>query len=242
MTIMVGMGTIINVGGIVVGGICGMLFGNRLQQRYQDTLLQATAVCVLFLGISGALQEMMTVADGKLSSGGTMMMIGSFAIGALIGEWLNLEHQLERFGEWLKIKTGSTGDAGFVDGFVTTSLTVCIGAMAVVGAIQDGILGDYSTLAAKAVLDLIIVMIMTVSMGKGCIFSAVPVAIFQGTITLLACFIEPLMTPAALCNLSLVGSIMIFCVGANLLWNLKIRVANLLPALIIAVGWAFLPI
>ena len=238
---MFGLGTIINVGGILAGGIFGMLFGNRLEKRFQDTLMVATAVCVLFLGISGALQEMMTVADGKLSSGGTMMMIGSFAIGSLIGEWMNIEHHMERFGEWLKIKTGSTG-AGFVDGFVTASLTVCIGAMAVVGAIQDGISGDYSTLAAKAVLDLIIIMIMTASMGKGCIFSAVPVALFQGAITLLARFIEPMMTAAALSNLSLVGSIMIFCVGVNLLWNLKIRVANMLPALIIAVAWAFLPI
>ena len=163
---MFGLGTIINVGGILLGGILGLVFGNRLEKRYQDTLMVATAVCVLFLGISGALQEMMTVSDGKLSSGGTMMMIGSFAIGSLIGEWMNVDYHMERFGEWLKVKTGSTGDAGFVNGFVTASLTVCIGAMAVVGAIQDGISGDYSTLAAKAVLDLIIIMIMTASMGK----------------------------------------------------------------------------
>ncbi|MBQ2448418.1 MAG: DUF554 domain-containing protein [Peptococcaceae bacterium] len=239
---MFGLGTIINVGGILLGGILGLVFGNRLEKRYQDTLMVATAVCVLFLGISGALQEMMTVFDGKLSSGGTMMMIGSFAIGSLIGEWMNVDYHMERFGEWLKVKTGSTGDAGFVNGFVTASLTVCIGAMAVVGAIQDGISGDYSTLAAKAVLDLIIIMIMTASMGKGCMFSAVPVALFQGSITLLARFIEPMMTATALSNLSLVGSIMIFCVGANLLWNLKIRVANMLPALVIAVAWAFLPL
>ena len=104
---MFGLGTIINVGGILAGGIFGMLFGNRLEKRFQDTLMVATAVCVLFLGISGALQEMMTVADGKLSSGGTMMMIGSFAIGSLIGEWMNIEHHMERFGEWLKIKSGN---------------------------------------------------------------------------------------------------------------------------------------
>ena len=239
---MIGLGTIINVAGIIAGGLVGKLFGRFLSERYQDTLMVATAVCVLFLGISGALQEMMTVSDGKLSSGGTMMMIGSFAIGSLIGEWMNVDYHMERFGEWLKVKTGSTGDAGFVNGFVTASLTVCIGAMAVVGAIQDGISGDYSTLAAKAVLDLIIIMIMTASMGKGCIFSAIPVGLFQGSITLLAQFIKPLMTAAALSNLSFVGSMMIFCVGANLFWNMKIRVANMLPGLIIAVLWAFLPI
>ena len=170
------------------------------------------------------------------------MLIGSFAIGALIGEWLDIESRMEQFGRWLKVKTGSEKDASFVDGFVTASLTVCIGAMAVVGSIQDGINGDYSILAAKAILDLIIVMIMTASMGKGCVFSAIPVAVFQGTITLLAKLLEPLMTEQALSNLSLTGSVMIFCVGVNLVWGKKIRVANLLPGLIVAVIWAFLPL
>ena len=114
--------------------------------------------------------------------------------------------------------------------------------MAVVGAIQDGILGDYSILAAKAVLDLIIILVMTASMGKGCIFSAVPVALFQGTITFLAQFIEPIMTEQALSNLSLTGSILIFCVGVNLVWGKMIKVANLLPVIFLAVGWAFLPL
>ena len=239
---MVGFGTIINCGAIVAGGFLGLLFGNAMKARFQEILMTATALCVLFIGISGTLQEMMTIENGALSSGGTMMVIASFAIGSLIGEVLNLEYHIERFGQWLKIKTNSTGDAGFVNGFVTASLTVCIGAMAVVGAIQDGIEGDYSILAAKAVLDLIIILIMTASMGKGCMFSAIPVALFQGSITVLAQIIKPFMTAAALSNLSLVGSMMIFCVGANLFWNMKIRVANMLPALIIAVVWAFLPI
>ena len=108
-----------------------------------------------------------------------------------------------------------------------------------VGAIQDGVYGDYSVLAAKAVLDLIIIIIMTASMGKGCIFSAIPVALFQGSITILSTFLEPLMTEAALSNLSLTGSILIFCVGVNLIWEKKLRVANMLPALLVAVAWAF---
>ncbi|MBQ5862654.1 MAG: DUF554 domain-containing protein [Peptococcaceae bacterium] len=239
---MIGLGTIINCIAIVIGGVLGLVFGNLMKERLQDILMTATALCVLFIGIAGALQEMMTVEGSSLSSGGTMMMIASFAIGSLIGELLNLEYHIERFGEWLKAKSGNSGEAGFVDAFVTASLTVCIGAMAVVGAIQDGMEGDYSILAAKAVLDLIIILIMTASMGKGCIFSAIPVGLFQGSITLLAQFIKPLMTAAALSNLSFVGSMMIFCVGANLFWNMKIRVANMLPGLLIAVLWAFLPI
>ena len=236
---MIGLGTCINVAGIVAGGIIGLLFGKVREERYQSTLMKATGVCVLFIGISGALEEMMTVSQGRLNTRGTMMVIGSFAIGSLLGEWLNIELRMEQFGNWLKAKTGNDRDAGFVEGFVTASLTVCIGAMAVVGAIQDGVYGDYSVLAAKAVLDLIIIIIMTASMGKGCIFSAIPVALFQGSITILSTFLEPLMTEAALSNLSLTGSILIFCVGVNLIWEKKLRVANMLPALLVAVAWAF---
>jgi hypothetical protein len=234
-----GLGTIINVAGILAGGLLGRVFGKGLKERYQETLMAAIGVCTLFIGIAGTLEEMLTVTDGTISSTGTMMMIGSFAIGALIGEWMNIEDKMERFGEWLKAKTGSEGDASFVEAFVTASLTVCIGAMAVVGSIQDGINGDYSILAAKAVLDLIIVMIMTASMGKGCIFSAIPVGIFQGSVTLLAGLLEPLMTTQALSNLSLTGSVMIFCVGVNLVWGKKVKVANLLPTLVVAVVWSY---
>ena len=111
-----------------------------------------------------------------------------------------------------------------------------------VGSIKDGISGDYTILAAKAVLDLIIILVMTASMGKGCMFSAIPVGIFQGSITILAGLIEPLMTETALSNISLTGSMLIFCVGINLMFGKKIKVANLLPTLLIAVAWAFLPI
>ena len=237
---MIGFGTILNVGGILLGGVAGMLFGKGLPKRFQETLMRAVALCVLFLGVGGCLQEMLAIVDGGLESGGTMMMIGSFAVGAILGELLDLEGKMERFGEWLKHKTKSDGDATFVDGFVTASLTVCIGAMAVVGAIQDGIRGDYSVLLAKAILDLIIVMILTASMGKGCIFSAIPVGLFQGAVTLLARQLEPLMTEPALSNLSLTGSMLIFCVGVNSIWGKKFKVANLLPTIFVAMAWGIL--
>jgi uncharacterized membrane protein YqgA involved in biofilm formation len=176
--------------------------------------------------------------SATLDTQGTMMMIFSLAIGALLGEWLNLEHWFERFGTWLRDKTGNQEDAHFIDAFVTTTLTVCIGAMAIIGAIQDGISGDHNTLFAKAVLDLVIVMMMTSSMGIGCIFSAIPVAVFQGAITLLARVVAPLMTEAALSNISLVGNVLILCVGVNLIWPKTIRVANILPAIVIAVVFA----
>ena len=130
----------------------------------------------------------------------------------------------------------------FVKAFVTASLTVCIGAMALVGAIQDGILGDWSILATKAILDFIIIMVMTCSLGKGCGFSAIPVLLFEGLITLFASLLKPVMTDLAMNYLSLIGSILIFCVGLNLVWGKKVRVANMLPAVVLAVIAALIPV
>lgn len=237
---MVGLGTIINTLAILAGGILGMVFGRFFKKSVQDALCKTCGVCTLFLGVAGALEGMLTVEGTGVVSGGTMLIIGCLALGSLVGEFLDLEGAFERFGQWLKIKTGNAKDKGFVDAFVTASLTVCIGAMAIVGSIQDGILGDYSILAAKAVLDLIIILVMTCSMGRGCIFSAIPVAVFQGSITALAGLIRPLMTEAALGNLSMIGSILIFCVGVNLVWGKKQKVANMLPAVIFAVAAAFI--
>lgn len=239
---MFGLGTVINVAAILIGGIFGALFGKLLKQRHQDALSKACGICVLFIGIGGALEGMLQLRDGSIASSGSLLIIACLAIGGLIGEIVNIENAFERFGQWLKIKTGNSKDARFVDGFVTASLTVCIGAMAIVGAIQDGLQGDISILTTKAILDLIIVMVMTCSMGKGCAFSAIPVGIFQGSITALSLLIKPLMTTTSLANLSMIGSILIFCVGINLVWGKTIRVANLLPAIVIAVAAAFLPL
>lgn len=238
---MVGLGTIINTAAILAGGVLGGLFGRFLSDSAQDTLTKVCGVSTLFIAITGALEEMLTVENGAVVSGGSMLVIICLAIGAVIGEILNIEGAFERFGEWLKIRSGNAKDKGFVNAFVTASLTVCIGAMAIVGSIQDGIMGDYSILATKAILDLIIIMVMSCSLGKGAVFSAIPVAVFQGSITALAGLVRPLMTDAALGNLSLVGNVLIFCVGINLVWDKRVKVANLLPAIAVAVIAAFLP-
>ena len=238
---MYGLGTLINVSAIVIGGLFGLLFGRFLKETHQDSLCKVCGVCTLFLGISGAVEGMLTVEGSRVTGSQSLLIIACLAIGALIGELLNIEGAFERFGAWLKEKTGNSKDAKFVDGFVTASLTVCIGAMAIVGSIQDGLMGDISILVTKSVLDLIIIMVMTCSLGKGCAFSAIPVAVLQGSVTALSLLIKPLMTELALTNLSMIGSILIFCVGVNLVWGKKIRVANLLPAILLAIGAAFLP-
>lgn len=237
---MIGLGTLINIALILIGGLLGMLFGRRMTERYQDTVMKSQGLCLLFVGMSGAMEHMLQIQDGELSSSGTMMIVVCFALGSLLGEAWNIEYRIEQFGEWLKNKTGNSGDKRFVHAFVTTSLTVCIGAMAVIGSIQDGVAGDYSTLALKGTIDLIIVCAMTASLGKGSIFSAIPVGLFQGCITILASFLQPIMTMAALANLSLTGSMLIFCVGVNLIWKKKFKPANMLPTIVLSVIWSLI--
>ena len=237
---MIGLGTLINILGIVAGGVCGLIFGKMLKKEHQDSLGVAAGISVLFLGIAGAMEGMLTMADGKVTSGNSMVLIISIMLGTLVGELLGIENWFTRLGEWLKMKTGNAKDGGFVDGFVTASLTVCIGAMAIMGAIEDGIMGDYSLLTAKAVLDFIIIMVMAASLGKGAVFSAVPVGLWQGAVTILARLIKPLMTELSLLYLSFVGSVLIFCVGINLVCGKKVNVANMLPAIIFAVIAAFI--
>ena len=238
---MIGLGTIINCSAIVIGGICGLLFGRFFKEDMQDSLIKACGISTIFIAIAGALEGMLSIEHSSLVSKGSLLIVGCLALGTVIGELLNIEQGFERFGEWLKCKTGNAKDKHFVEAFVVASLTVCIGAMAIVGAIEDGITGDFSILATKAILDLIIIMVMTCAMGKGCIFSAIPVGILQGSITLLARFVSPIMTETALANLSMIGSILIFCVGVNLVWGKKIRVANMLPAVILAILVSFIP-
>lgn len=245
---MIGLGTIVNVGAIIVGGLAGLLSRRFLKERYQETITKAMGFGIIVMALGSTLSQMFVVKlsgaadqlNASLDTQGTMMMIISLAVGALLGEFINLDFWFERFGTWLRDKTGNQEDSRFIDAFVAASLTVCVGAMAIIGAMQDGISGSHDTLYAKAILDLIIIMMMTASLGRGCIFSAIPVAVLQGTVTLLARVVAPFMTAGAVSNLSLVGNVLILCVGVNLIRPKTIRVANVLPAIVIAVLFSFL--
>ena len=238
---MIGLGTIINSAAIVAGGLLGHVTNKLFRKDQQDSLTMACGISVLFIAIAGAMQGMLAIDGRNLVSGKSMLVVLCMAVGCIIGELLEIEEKFEGFGEWLKRKTGNSGDKQFVEAFVTASLTVCIGAMAIVGAIQDGLSGNFSTLAVKSVLDFLIIAVMTSSLGKGCAFSAIPVFLLEGSITLLARLISPVMTELAVSYLSLIGAVLIFCVGLNLVWGKKVRVANLLPAVVLAVAAAYLP-
>ncbi len=238
---MPGLGTIVDALAIVAGALIGRFAGKALPDRVQKTLLSACGVMTLFIGIGGVMQHMLVVTQSGIKTQSTMMMILSLIAGSVLGGLIDLEGKLEQLGVFLKEKSGNADDASFVNAFVTASLTVCIGAMAIVGSIEDGIYADHSILFTKSILDFVIIIAMASALGIGTAFSAIPVAILQGVVTLLARLAAPLMTDQAMSNLSYVGAVLITCVGINLIFPRKVSVANMLPSLIFAVILAFIP-
>lgn len=236
-----GLGTIVNCAAISVGGVIGTLFGKRIKEDLRDGLLKILGVCVIITGLSGTLSQMLTVEDdGKLGTQGALMMIVCLAAGTLIGELIGIEKLLEKFGAFLKSKFAKN-DEGFTSAFVNASFVVCVGAMAVVGSLQDGLAGDHATLFEKSLLDFLIILAMASGMGIGCSFSAIPVAIIQGGITLCAKLLEPVLNVGTvISDISLVGNVMIACIGINLSFGKKFRVGNMLPALVLTIAWSLI--
>lgn len=227
------MGTIANVFAVIIGGIIGLLLNDKLEKRFEDSLMQALGLCVIFIGAGGAFTGMVKIINSKLSTTGTMLMIISLLLGTLIGEIVRIEDRLEGLGERLKKLVKANSNKQFVEGFLSNTLVICIGAMAVVGSLNDGLLGDPSMLYAKAVLDAIITMVFAATLGIGTLFAALPLGIYQGAITVLSRFIAPYLTDALISDLSFIGSILIFGVGINLAFGKKFKVGNMLPAILV---------
>ena len=234
-----GLGTLINVATVLIGATIGMFLKGGLPPRFVKTVKSAAGLSTIIIGITGTLSEMFSVnTDGTISTNGVMLMVISLVIGAIAGEAINIEDKLERLGNFCKYKASflAKDNPKFVDGFVSTSLLFCVGAMAIVGSIQDGLTGNYTTLAAKAVLDGVMSIVMAASLGGGVYLSAISVLIYQGLITLLASVLEPVMTGVLISQLSLVGSVLVMAIGFNLLFDKKVvKVGNLLPAVLIPV-------
>lgn len=232
---MIGLGTIINTAAVAVGGLLGMLLKKGIAQRFEKILMQALGLATIFIGAGGVFKYMLTVENGALSTQGTMLLIFSLVIGCVIGQLLDIESKMEKLGTKLKSAVGRQNDSLFVDGFVTTSLIICVGAMAIVGAMEDGLTGDSSTLIAKSLLDFALVAVMASTYGLGAVFSALPIFVYQGAITLISAAFGAVISPELISQLSFVGSSLIFCVGVNLVRPKTFRVANMLPALLIPI-------
>lgn len=224
------LGTIVNALAVIGGCIIGLIVKGRLTEKISNTIMSGLALCVLYIGISGALK-------GE----DALLMIICIAVGAMIGEIIDIDKRLNNLGDYIEKKINSKKNDKKADkisiseGFVTSSLLFCVGAMAVVGSLESGLQGNHTTLFAKSVLDGVSSIIFTSSLGIGVMLSSVAILVYQGSITLLAGCLSSVLTDSVISNMSAIGSLLIMGLGTNMLGASKIKVANLLPAI-------FLPI
>lgn len=215
------LGTIVNVATILIGTLLGIIIKTGIKDSYKETIMNGISLAVILIGIMGGIE-----------SDNIIIVIASLVIGSIIGEALDIDKKLDHLGLKMEKRFGK-GDSNFSKGFITASLVYVIGAMAIVGPLEAGLSGNYETLFAKSMLDGISAILFASSLGIGVAFSAIPVFIYQGSITLLANLIKDLLTPEAINEMSAVGGLLILAIGINLLGIKKIKVANMLPAIFI---------
>jgi uncharacterized protein len=234
---MVGMGTIANMAAIIIGSAVGLMLKGILKQRFRDTIMHALGLAVMLIGLSGALQGLLKINQEGIETTNIILMVISLAVGAFFGELIDIETRLEHMGEWIKKVLRVKGDTGqnFVEGFVSSSLLFCVGAMAIIGALKDGLSGDASTLYAKAIIDGSVSVFIASTLGIGVFFSVIPLGLYQGLITLSAKYVEPYLGERLISNISCIGSVIIFGIGINMIFGKKIKCGNLLPAVLVPV-------
>lgn len=215
------LGTFVNCLAIIAGSLVGLLFKNGIPEKYNQTVMQAIGLAVILVGIKTA-----------LGCDDLLIIIISLALGSVMGEFIGIESHLNRLGTLLETKF-SNSSSSFSAGFVTASLMYCVGSMAIVGSLESGLTGNHSTLFAKSALDGIVGIILTSSLGVGVMFSAIPVLIYQGGITLMAGVLKPLLIPAVVSQMSGTGGLLILAIGLNMIREKKIKVGNMLPAVFI---------
>ena len=213
------LGTFVNCVAIICGSLVGILFKNGIPEKYNQTVMQAIGLAVILVGIKSA-----------LGCDDLLIIIISLAVGSVLGEFIGIEAYLDKLGNFLETKLFKNSK-GFSAGFVTASLLYCVGSMAIVGSLESGLTGNHDTLFAKACLDGISGIILTSSLGIGVMFSAVPVLVYQGGITLMAGVLKPLLIPAVVSQMSGTGGLLILALGLNMLREKKIKVGNMLPAI-----------
>lgn len=222
------VGTIVNAAAIILGTVMGMFFKKGIPERVKQTILQGLGLAVLLVGLQMSLQTQQV-----------LVVVISLGLGGLTGELLNIEGGLNRLGKWLESKVGGVkGETG--KAFVTASLIYCVGAMAIMGSIEDGLYNNPRILLTKAALDGISAVVFASTMGPGVAFSALPVFLYQGSITLLAAYVKVFLSTAAVAEMSATGGLLIVGIGLNILNVAEIKVGNLLPAIFYAIPLAFL--
>jgi len=227
-------GTIINIITVILGSILGLFFGSKLPERVRDTVLSVLGLFTLALGIQMFLQ-----------TSNALIVLAALLIGAILGEWWRIEDRLENFGDQLRntfSRSFKNQDLSrFVEGFLTASILFCVGPIAILGSIQDGLTGDYSLLATKAVMDGFAALAFASTMGIGVAFSSLILLVFQGGLSLLATQVQGTVTPAMISEMSATGGVILAGIAISNILNIrKIHTGNFLPALILAPLFVFL--
>ncbi len=219
---------IVNAVVVVLGGLLGLLFGGRLKEHHTQTIVMALGMCVIVIGITSA-----------IVTSNILIVIVCLVFGTILGELLKIESRLDNLGDWLKSKVAKKGGGRFTEGFVTASLLFCVGSMAIMGSFDAGLRQDYNTIFAKSALDCVMAVTFAATMGVGVLFSGATVLVYQGALTLLAGVVEPFLSAAVVTEMSAVGGIMLIGTGMNIMGLTKdrIRVGNMLPAMIFPVVW-----
>lgn len=230
------VGTLVNAGAIVAGGAVGLLAKKGIPAHMEQALHRAMGLAVIVIGINGVITNMITVGQGgALNSSGELLLVFSLVLGVLVGETLQIEEHLNGLSSKVEQKLHLTG---FAASFVSGTLIYCVGAMAIIGSINDGLQGDPSVLYVKSTLDSISSIVLGATMGPGVIFSALPVVLYQGGITLLAGVLAPVLQGELLSQLCAVGFVLVACIGVNFMGSYHIKTANFLPALLVPPLWA----
>jgi len=226
------MGTIINAGAIIVATLLGVIFKKGLPEKIQKGVMVSLGLGLAALSLGWFLKDFFTLENNSITSSGDLLIIVSLVVGVMIGEWIDIDGRLNRWAENVEKKYNLPPLAR---GFIAATLIFCVGAMAIVGSIKDGLYGDMTTLLIKSALDFVTAMILASVLGIGVIFSAVSVLVYQGAITLLAMFGGDVLSPEIIRSITMVGNILLIAIGINFMELKRIKVANMLPALLVPV-------
>ncbi len=230
-------GTLVNAAAIVAGGAIGLLFKKSIKESFADSINKSLGLAILIIGLNGVISNMFTVDDGKIASGGELLLVIFLVIGTLIGELLRLEDRFKNFSDGIEKKFGK---GGFSAGFISSTLLFCIGAMAIIGALNDGLKNDSSILFVKSALDFTTAIILGATVGFGVMFSSIPILLYQGGITLLAGALGGLLQGELLEQVCFVGYAIIVAIGLNFIFDKKFKTLNMVPAIFLPIAYHYI--
>lgn len=230
-------GTLVNCAAVIAGGAIGVIFKKGIKDSYTESINRSLGIAILIIGLNGVISNMFSVADGKISSSGELLLVAFLVLGTLIGEVLKLESRFGKFCEKIEKKFRA---GGFASGFINGTILFCVGAMAIIGSINDGLTGDSSVLFVKSALDFISAIIFGATLGYGVIFTFIPLLVYQGGITLLAGTLSGILQGELLSQVCMVGYAIIIAIGVNFIFGKKFNTLNMLPGILLPVFYHYI--